>query len=65
MPSPTPRKSIEIGFRTDDVDTLIAELRNKGVTILREPYSSPSGNRTAYVADLDGPWISVYSKLPK
>lgn len=65
MPPPTPGHSFEIGLKTDDVDSLIAELRGKGVTILREPFSSPAGNRTAYFADPDGTWISVYHRLPK
>jgi predicted enzyme related to lactoylglutathione lyase len=65
MPPPTPGHSFEIGLRTDDVDALIQELREQGVTILREPFSSPAGNRTAYIADPDGTWISVYHKLPK
>lgn len=65
MPPPTPGHSFEIGLRTENVDTLIEELRAQGVTILREPFSSPAGNRTAYFADPDGTWISVYHKLPK
>jgi len=64
MPPPTPGHSFEIGLKTEDVDALINELREKGVTILREPFSSPAGNRTAYFADPDGTWISVYHKLP-
>jgi lactoylglutathione lyase len=65
MPPPTAGHSFELGFKTDNVDALIAELRSKGVTILREPFNSPAGNRTAYLADPDGTWISVYHKLPK
>jgi len=65
MPPPTPGHPFEIGLRTDDVDTLIAELRALNVTILKEPFSSAAGNRTAYIADPDGTWISVYHKLPK
>jgi len=65
MPSPTPGHPFEIGLKTDNVDILIEELRAQGVTILREPFSSPAGNRTAYFADPDGTWISVYHRLPK
>jgi len=63
MPPPTPGHSFEIALGVDDVDALIAELRGKGVTILREPFDSLAGNRTAYFADPDGTWISVYHKL--
>jgi lactoylglutathione lyase len=65
MPAPTPGHSFELGFKTENVDELIAELRSKGVTILREPFDSLAGNRTAYFADPDGTWISVYHKRPK
>ncbi len=65
MPPPTPGHPFEIGLKADDVDSLIQELRKQGVTILREPFDSPAGNRTAYFADPDGNWISVYHKLPK
>jgi lactoylglutathione lyase len=63
MPPPTPGHPFEIGLRTDDVDVLIEELRGQGVTIIKEPFSSPAGNRTAYFSDPDGTWISVYHKL--
>ena len=62
MPAPTPGHSFEIGLRADDVDTLIAELRAKGVTVLREPFDSPAGNRVAYIADPDGTWIQLYHR---
>ena len=62
MPPPTPGHSFEISLKTDDVDALVAELRAKGVTILREPFDSPAGNRVAYIADPDGTWISVYHR---
>jgi lactoylglutathione lyase len=65
MPPPSSGHPFEIGLRTDDVDALISELRDLGVAIIREPFSSPAGNRTAYIADPDGTWISVYHKLPK
>ncbi|MDE2126044.1 MAG: VOC family protein [Armatimonadetes bacterium] len=65
MPPPSPGHPFEIGMKTDNVDQLIDELRSQGVTIVREPFSSAAGNRTAYFADPDGTWISVYHKLPK
>jgi len=46
----------------DDVDALVAELRGKGVTILREPFDSPAGNRVAHIADPDGTWILVQTR---
>jgi lactoylglutathione lyase len=65
MPPPTPGHPFEIGLKTEDVDSLVRELRHQGVTILREPFSSLAGNRTAYISDPDGTWISIYHKLPK
>jgi len=65
MPASTPGHPFEIGLKTDDVDSLIAELRSHGVPILREPFDSLAGNRVAYFADPDGTWISVYHRIPK
>lgn len=65
MPPPTPGHPFELGFKTDNVDELIAELRPKGVTILREPFDIAAGNRVAYIADPDGTWIAVYHNHPK
>jgi lactoylglutathione lyase len=62
MPAPTAGHSFEIGLKTDDVDAVVAELRGKGVTVLREPFDSAAGNRTAYIADPDGTWISLYHR---
>jgi lactoylglutathione lyase len=63
MPAPTQGHPFEIGLKTIDVDSLISELRSKGVTMIREPFSSQAGNRVAYIADPDGNWISVYHNL--
>ena len=60
MPASSPGHPFEIGLKTDNVDSTIAELRAKDVTVLREPFSSAAGNRVAYVADPDGNWISLY-----
>jgi lactoylglutathione lyase len=60
MPAPSAGHPFEIGLKTDDVDTLIAELKRKGVRILKEPFSIAAGNRVAYIADPDGTWISLY-----
>lgn len=65
MPAPTRGHSFEISLNVDDVDAVVAELRAKGVTILREPFDSAAKNRTAYIADPDGTWISLYHKLGK
>ena len=63
MPASSPGHPFEIGLKTDNVDAAIAELRAKNVTILREPFDSPAGNRVAYIADPDGNWISLYHNL--
>jgi lactoylglutathione lyase len=47
MPEPTRGHSFEIGFKVDDVDALAAELETAGVPILRPPFDSAAGNRTA------------------
>lgn len=63
MPAATPGHPFELGFETDDVDTLVNELRAQGVEVLREPAMSPAGNRYAYIADPDGNWISLYQTI--
>lgn len=63
MPASSPGHPFEIGFKTDDVDAAISELRAKAVTIVREPFDSEAGNRVAYIADPDGNWISLYHNL--
>ncbi len=63
MPASSPGHPFELGLKTDDVDTTVAELRAQGVTVLREPFSSAAGNRVAYIADPDGNWISLYHNL--
>lgn len=63
MPPATPGHPFELGIKTDDVETAIAELRVAGVAILREPSVSAAGIRYAYIADPDGNWISLYQPL--
>lgn len=60
MPTSSPGHPFELGLKVDDVDAAIADLRIKGVTVLREPFDSEAGNRVAYIADPDGNWISMY-----
>ena len=60
MPAAPPGHPFELGFETDDVDGTVSELRNQGVSIVREPSMSPAGIRFAYIADPDGTWISIY-----
>jgi catechol 2,3-dioxygenase-like lactoylglutathione lyase family enzyme len=54
--------SMSIGFTVGDVDTLIANLKADGVTIVTEPFDENFG-RLAVVADPDG--YSVQLLTPK
>lgn len=63
MPPASAGHPFEIGLKTDNVDAAIAELRAKGVVIVKEPAVSAAGNRYAYIADPDGNWISLYQNL--
>ncbi len=65
LPPATPGHTFEIGLKTDDVDAAVNELRNAGVTIMKELSDSSAGNRYAYITDPDGNWISLYQKLSK
>jgi hypothetical protein len=42
LPAASPGHPFELGLQTDDVDGLIAELRDKGVTVLKAPRATAS-----------------------
>lgn len=63
MPPATSGHPFEIGIKTDNVDTTVAELRAAGVTVLKDPSVSPAGIRYAYITDPDGNWISIYQSV--
>ena len=44
----------EMFIYVPDVDSTVDQLRQDGITILREPTDMPWGERVAYVADPDG-----------
>lgn len=52
----------ELAFGCDDVDAALPRLLAAGFTLLREPFDTAAGNRTAYVEDSDGNRISIYSR---
>lgn len=56
-------QTFEIGFVVDDVVETIENLRQKGVTILKEPVTKPWGQIVAYVADPDGHYIEICTSL--
>jgi lactoylglutathione lyase len=62
LPAASPGHPFEIGLKTDDVGALIADLRDQGITALKEPFFTNAGNRVAYIADPDGNWIAVYDE---
>jgi lactoylglutathione lyase len=48
----------------DDVDTVCAELREKGIALLNGPEDRPWGMRTANVTDPDGYVWEIATELP-
>jgi len=61
---PVPEENIssqtfEIGFVVDDVNQTIASLKEKGVSIIKEPAKKPWGQTVAYVSDPDGHFIEI------
>ncbi|MCK9409502.1 MAG: VOC family protein [Bacteriovoracaceae bacterium] len=47
-----------------EVDTLISELRSKGVSVMKEPQKAFWGGYTSYIADPDGNlWEIAYNPL--
>jgi lactoylglutathione lyase len=56
-------QTFEVGFVVEDVEACIEELRQKGVTILKEPVTKPWGQTVAYVADPDGHFIEICTSM--
>jgi lactoylglutathione lyase len=56
-PGPGPRH--ELFVYVDDVDGVVAALREGGVTVVREPVDMPWGERVAFVADPEGNLVSL------
>jgi len=55
------------GIRVKNLKTAVQELKEKGIQILKEPVSGPSGIKFAFVAAPDGVIIELteYGLLPK
>ena len=56
-PGPGPRH--ELFVYVADVDATVAEVRDAGATVLREPAEMPWGERVAFVADPEGNVVSI------
>ena len=56
-------KTFEVGFVVDDVEETVETLRQKGVTIVKEPVTKPWGQTVAYVLDPDGHYIEICTSL--
>ena len=58
-------QTFELGFVVEDVTLTIDFLRQKGVTILKEPVVKPWGQTVAYVEDPDGHFMNyIGTKVP-
>ncbi|MES9729577.1 MULTISPECIES: VOC family protein [Bacillus] len=51
--------TFEIGFVVDDVEQTIASMKEKGISIIKEPAKKPWGQTVAYVSDPDGHFIEI------
>jgi catechol 2,3-dioxygenase-like lactoylglutathione lyase family enzyme len=56
-------QTFELAFGCDDVDAALPTLLAAGCTLVREPFDTAAGNRSAYVEDADGNRLSIYAKL--
>ncbi len=52
-------QTFEIGFVVDDVEQTIASMKEKGISIIKEPAKKPWGQTVAYVSDPDGHFIEI------
>ncbi|MGI8412687.1 MAG: VOC family protein [Solirubrobacteraceae bacterium] len=58
-PGPGPRH--ELFVYVTDVDQTVAELREAGLSVVREPMDMPWGERVGFVADPEGNLVSLAS----
>ncbi len=65
MPPSTRGQPFELAIGCDDVDTDLEALRTAGAKVVKEPYDTAAGNRTAYLEDADGNRISIYSRIKR
>ena len=65
MPPATRGQPFELAVGCDDVDTDLPRLRSAGFRVVREPYDTAAGNRTAYLEDTDGNRVAIYSRLAR
>ncbi|TYS14872.1 VOC family protein [Rossellomorea vietnamensis] len=56
-------QTFEIGLVTKDVQEIVEQLREEGVTVLLEPAEKPWGQVVAYVEDPDGHYIEICTPL--
>lgn len=56
-PGPGPRH--ELFVYVDDVDATLAQLRDAGATVLREPADMPWGERLGFVGDPEGNVVTL------
>jgi lactoylglutathione lyase len=52
----------EMYVYVDDVDRLVGQLRDEGVSVLRDPAGMPWGERIATIADPDGNPVALSSE---
>jgi catechol 2,3-dioxygenase-like lactoylglutathione lyase family enzyme len=65
MPPATRGQPFELAIGCDDVDADLEMLRAAGARVVKEPYDTAAGNRTAYLEDADGNRISIYSRIKR
>jgi predicted enzyme related to lactoylglutathione lyase len=63
MPPATRGQPFELAIGCDDVDADLDRLRTSGASVVKEPYDTAAGNRTAYLEDVNCNRISIYSRI--
>ena len=54
---------ISIGFKVEDMEATIAELKDQGIELLSGPIETPNGVKLAFIADPDGVEIEFIEGL--
>jgi len=63
LPEASAGHPMELVIGCDSTDETVAVLRAAGTPVLVEPHNHVSRHRRAYVADPDGNWIALASRL--
>ena len=61
VPRPDPR-STHVAFEVDNLDQAIADVRSRGLEVLRDAFARPDGARSFYFVDTEGNRVELVQR---